>query len=205
MYTGSTRCITLYAYDYRHMHRYRSIYTMNSYQQLIADQEAKLAKAEVLVDYLLDKFLPDTSWSFAWNTRVHALGVCKYRITEIQLSKQWTLATQWEEVDDTIRHEIAHAIAGYRAGHGLAWKQAAILTGAKPETTYSGSVTTRSANIAKYEMVDTTTGRVIKSYFRKPTAKVYAKMKYMYMTGRKEETKGKLVINPVCMIKELDL
>jgi predicted SprT family Zn-dependent metalloprotease len=183
--------------------------TLNAYQKLLANREAKLARAEALAEELLAQHLPHMcglgKWTFAWNTRVRALGVCKYGDEEIQLSKEWTLATPWEEVSDTIRHEIAHAIAGYRANHGPEWQEAAILVGAKPEATYKGGIRTRDVHVAKYEMIDTTTGNVVKSYYRKPTAKTYQKLTGMYISGRRVETEGKLVINPVDLIKELNL
>ena len=40
------------------------------------------------------------------------------------------------EVTDCILHEIAHALAGHKAGHGWAWKQVCIRIGAKPERCY---------------------------------------------------------------------
>jgi predicted SprT family Zn-dependent metalloprotease len=183
----------------------------NAYRDMLAMQARKLAKAEALAEELLAQHLPHMcglgKWTFSWNTRVRALGVCKYNIEEIQLSKQWTLATPWEEVDDTIRHEIAHAIAGYRAAHGEEWKRAAVLVGARPEATYKGGIRTRDVHPAKYEMLDTSTTppTVVKSYYRKPTAKVYRQVSGMYMRGRRAETEGKLVINPVDLIKELGL
>ena len=181
---------------------------MNAYLDMIAKQDSILARAEEHAENLIVAHIGIDSarrWRFVWNTRVRALGTCNYRKREIALSKQWTLATPWEEIDDTLRREIAHAIAGYKAGHGPVWKKAALRVGASPETTYSGPVSTRDVHVAKYEMIDTTTGKVVKSYYRKPTAKTYKQVERMYMKGRREETQGKLVINPVDLIKELDL
>lgn len=176
----------------------------NAYLAMLATREKKLADASSLATYLIDTYL-DPSWSFAWNNRVRALGICSYSKKQIGLSKAWALATPWDEVDDTLRHEVAHAIAGYAANHGPEWKEAAVLVGARPEATYTGPVKTRDVHVAKYEMVDTTTGKVVKSYYRKPTARTYRQVKGMYMLGRRVETEGKLVINPVDLIKELDL
>lgn len=179
--------------------------SLSAYQQTVAKQEAKLERAELLAFQLIDTHLPNTCWQFAWHDRIRALGTCNYRKQEIALSKRWTLATPWEEVEDTIRHEIAHALAGGKAGHGKLWQEKAVLVGAKPQTLYDGPVRTRDVAPAKYEMIDTTTGRVIKSYYRKPSTKMLRSMPYRYIEGRKEETSGKLVIKPVCQLKELNL
>jgi predicted SprT family Zn-dependent metalloprotease len=37
-----------------------------------------------------------------------------------------------DEIRDVILHEIAHALAGHKAGHGPVWKAAARKVGAKP-------------------------------------------------------------------------
>ena len=46
-----------------------------------------------------------------------------------------------DKVKDTILHEIAHAIAGYSAGHGQKWKDVCIQIGAKPERCYDSKTT----------------------------------------------------------------
>jgi hypothetical protein len=38
----------------------------------------------------------------------------------------------YEEIRDTLLHEIAHAIAGHKAGHGAEWKAVCRRIGAKP-------------------------------------------------------------------------
>jgi predicted SprT family Zn-dependent metalloprotease len=40
------------------------------------------------------------------------------------------------EVRDTLLHEIAHALAGPLAGHGLAWRELALKVGATPKRCY---------------------------------------------------------------------
>lgn len=43
--------------------------------------------------------------------------------------------TNEEQLEDTILHEVAHAIAGSRAGHGPAWKSVCREIGANPNRT----------------------------------------------------------------------
>lgn len=45
-----------------------------------------------------------------------------------------------EKVEDTIRHEIAHALCEPRQGHGPQWKEMCKRTGAKPERCYDDEV-----------------------------------------------------------------
>lgn len=153
-----------------------------------------IKEAELLARTLVNKHL-SSDWQFVWNERISALGVCRYKPKHICLSKKWTLALGVEEVTDTILHEIAHAIAGSNAGHGPAWKAACRTIGAKPERLASGlQVETSDIAIPTHKLVDTTTGKVIKDYYRTPNAKMQKSIAEYYIKGRKEETKGKLVI-----------
>ena len=72
-------------------------------------------------------------WSFSWNNRKAALGVCDYRHRQIELSRPLTAAVTSQNIFiNTILHEIAHALAGPFADHGPRWKQWAIAVGARP-------------------------------------------------------------------------
>ncbi|MCA1800425.1 MAG: SprT-like domain-containing protein [Actinobacteria bacterium] len=80
---------------------------------------------------------------FAMNRRKSALGVCKFlrprygmpTVVGIELSQYWTPHLSDAEVKDTILHEIAHALAGFNAGHGYKWKAEARRIGANPTRT----------------------------------------------------------------------
>lgn len=67
-----------------------------------------------------------------------ALGRCFFKYGKpirIDLSAHWISHLDEPEIRDTILHEIAHAIAGHKAGHGADWKRAAIAVGANPSRT----------------------------------------------------------------------
>lgn len=72
-----------------------------------------------------------------WRVRVGSaktnLGSCRYRDKTIMLSHPLAALNPLAELEDTIRHEIAHAIAGPGAGHGPEWKRVAVEVGARPE------------------------------------------------------------------------
>lgn len=94
-----------------------------------------------------------------------ALGQCAYRRvgrdttpTKIRLSKHWMGHLPESQVRDTILHEIAHAIAGFDAGHGPAWKSVCRRIGANPNRTADlpqDVVMTLQQNIANYKAVCT--------------------------------------------------
>jgi len=97
-----------------------------------------LLDAQQLATGLLKEHgLAQRGWIFQWDNAKRRFGVCKYRSRVIGLSKPLTEANDYVEVVDTILHEIAHAIAGYAAGHGPEWKKVCIRIGAKPERCYT--------------------------------------------------------------------
>ncbi len=96
----------------------------------------KLAAIEVMARDLITRHAPD-GWTFRWNNARVTAGVCKYGPRVIELSRP--LALLWDadhDVRDTILHEIAHAIAGCKAGHGQQWRAACRQVGAKPQRCY---------------------------------------------------------------------
>ncbi len=73
-------------------------------------------------------------WSFRFNAARKKLGVCHYREKLILLSREHAADGTPVQVTDTILHEIAHALAGPRAGHGPVWKEIARRLGATPKS-----------------------------------------------------------------------
>ena len=109
-----------------------------------------LADAEKLARELMAEFGLTPGWLFQFDNgkrrfgsclhstggwrSIQLLGTAKGRIT---LSRELTLLNDRTEVEDTIRHEIAHALAGHKAGHGPEWKAVCLHTGAKPVRCYT--------------------------------------------------------------------
>lgn len=63
------------------------------------------------------------------------LGQCRYIEKDLAVSK-WLLVELPEEVEETIRHEAAHAACGPGYQHGLKWKMMAKNLGAIPRACY---------------------------------------------------------------------
>jgi hypothetical protein len=82
-------------------------------------------------------------WEFRFNKTLQAAGSCRFPYEDvpgrIELSVYFVDIDPADEVEETIRHEIAHAIAGpVFPPHGEAWVKACGITGAKPERTRKG-------------------------------------------------------------------
>jgi predicted SprT family Zn-dependent metalloprotease len=87
---------------------------------------AKLAN-ELLTQHGLE------DWSFAFNRRKRAMGLCYCQHKRIELSIHFTIANDEAMVRDTLLHEIAHALAGHAAGHGPKWRRICRRIGATPD------------------------------------------------------------------------
>lgn len=85
-------------------------------------------------------------WVFKFDVRAtRRFGQCrvvKRRFDSLVLSRTLSLSAPLtrlnaeKEVEDTILHEVAHALAGLDADHGPAWKACASRLGARPEACY---------------------------------------------------------------------
>ena len=89
-------------------------------------QKLVLAAAKELTDHNL------VGWTFTFGDSKRRLGACKYRVKRIEIAEYYAANSPEEHVMDTLRHEIAHALAGPGAAHGPAWQTIAVRLGAKP-------------------------------------------------------------------------
>ena len=132
-----------------------------------------LVTAKQLAIQLMDKHgLLDKGWSFEFDTAKRRFGVCRYRTKRIGLSQPLTEANDVAQVQDTILHEIAHAIAGYAAGHGPEWKKVCVQIGAKPQRCYTAEDTNIIAG--KYRAVCGGCGQVHNRHKRPPRGRRFA-------------------------------
>lgn len=110
-----------------------------------------IAEAEELARKLMAEWLHPV-WKFGWSRSQTKIGECILDLVTprylIRLSRPFTLVNPREVVEETIRHEIAHALTyrdralrGDRASHGPEWQANAIRVGARPEA-YAGEEVT---------------------------------------------------------------
>jgi predicted SprT family Zn-dependent metalloprotease len=99
-------------------------------------------EAQRLAKDLMDEFgLIRKGWTFRFDNAKLRFGVCRHAKKEISISRPLTQLNERADVEDVIRHEIAHAITDPAAGHGWRWVGACHTTGARPEQFYdSGKV-----------------------------------------------------------------
>ena len=72
-------------------------------------------------------------WTWGFDNAKRRAGACNYSRKRITIARGYALVAKNAEIEDTILHEIAHAIAGHAAGHGPAWKAVARSIGCSAE------------------------------------------------------------------------
>lgn len=140
---------------------------------------AELARAEKITKLSL------AGWTLTFNRRKRSLGVCKYASKVIELSAVHAEARTLEDITNTIRHELAHALCPFE-GHSEVWRQVFLRLGG------DGERYKRSDGVVPPTWVIVLEGKIVKSLFRKPTADYSSR----YIPGRREETLGKLQAMP---------
>lgn len=72
-------------------------------------------------------------WQFGFNDRKRTLGICWCNRKTIELGAYYATHNPEPEIKDTILHEIAHGLVGWRYGHGPVWRVKAREVGATPK------------------------------------------------------------------------
>ncbi|MET0297384.1 MAG: SprT-like domain-containing protein [Microbacterium sp.] len=80
----------------------------------------------------------DPSWSFAFDNAKRRAGLCDYTRKRISVSRYLAARYDDDENHQTLLHEVAHALAGPAAGHGVVWKRIARDLGYVGGTTHHG-------------------------------------------------------------------
>lgn len=152
------------------------------------DRAAALAWGE------LRRFAPLADWSFGWNRRLRAHGLCRYDQRRIELSAPLTRREPDESfILNTIRHEIAHALAGPGAGHGPHWRAWAERVGCSHIASSRPCSPEAERVPARYVLLAQIDGReqVVKHYHRHPGRVFLASLPQRFLRGR-PETRGTL-------------
>lgn len=87
----------------------------------------------------------DSSWSFGFDNAKRRAGLCDYTRKRISVSRYLAVRHDDDDNHQTLLHEVAHALAGVKAGHGPAWKKIAREIGYVGGTTHHGETATELA------------------------------------------------------------
>ena len=82
----------------------------------------------------------DPGWTFAFDNAKTRAGLCNYTDKRISVSKYLAARYEDDEIHQVLLHEVAHAIAGTRAGHGPKWKAVAKELGYEGKRLHDGEI-----------------------------------------------------------------
>lgn len=100
---------------------------------------ADLARVRTWADALIRLHL-DPSWTFAFDHARTRAGLCNYTKKRISVSRHIALLSEDDDIHQVLLHEVAHAIAGQKAGHGPKWRAVAAELGYVGGRTHDGPV-----------------------------------------------------------------
>jgi len=101
-----------------------------------------LIKAETLANELMKQHnLIASGWRFSFDNAKRRFGACNYDLKKITLSHHLVKLNDESQVRNTILHEIAHALVGFKHGHNAVWRAKAIEIGCDGNRCYSSEVT----------------------------------------------------------------
>ncbi len=100
---------------------------------------AELVRVRKWADALIALHL-DPSWSFGFDTAKTRAGLCNYTKKRITVSRYLASRYEDDEIHQVLLHEVAHAIAGTRAGHGPRWKKVAQELGYEGKRLHDGAI-----------------------------------------------------------------
>lgn len=106
---------------------------------------ADLEQVQKWANALILLHLDATSWSFGFDNAKTRAGLCNFTDGHISVSKYLAARYEDDEIHQVLLHEIAHALAGPRAGHGTAWKRTADELGYDGKRTHDGSASNELA------------------------------------------------------------
>jgi SprT protein len=80
----------------------------------------------------------DAAWSFDFDNAKRRAGLCNYTDKRITVSRYLASRYEDDEIHQILLHEVAHAVAGSRAGHGPQWRTVAADLGYEGSRLHSG-------------------------------------------------------------------
>lgn len=107
-------------------------------------RNAKILANETLIEYGL------TDWQIKIDGAVTRCGYCEHSKRRIGLSRHYVELNNEASVKNTILHEVAHALVGYRHGHNVVWQMKARAIGCSATRLASPDVVMPEGKITLY-------------------------------------------------------
>ena len=105
---------------------------------------AELDRVRTWAHALIELHL-DASWSFGFDNAKTRAGLCNYTHKRISVSRYLAARYEDDEIHQVLLHEVAHAMAGTRAGHGPRWKAVAAGLGYEGNRLHGGAIASELA------------------------------------------------------------
>jgi predicted SprT family Zn-dependent metalloprotease len=91
-------------------------------------------------DALIALHLDPTVWTFGFDNAKTRAGLCSFASHRITVSRHLASRYEDDEIHQILLHEVAHALAGPRVGHGPRWKAIARELGYDGKRTHDGAI-----------------------------------------------------------------
>jgi predicted SprT family Zn-dependent metalloprotease len=106
---------------------------------------AELDRVRRWADALIRLHLDPAVWTFGFDTAKTRAGLCDYGRRRITVSRYLAAKFGDDEIHQVLLHEVAHALAGPKAGHGPRWKATARELGYEGSRLHSGEIASELA------------------------------------------------------------
>lgn len=101
---------------------------------------AELDRVRRWANALIALYLDPAVWSFDFDNAKTRAGLCNYTTKRITVSRYLAVRYGDDEIHQILLHEVAHALAGSRAGHGPRWRAIAVELGYEGERLHGGPI-----------------------------------------------------------------
>jgi predicted SprT family Zn-dependent metalloprotease len=98
-----------------------------------------LERVQKWANALIRLHLDPKVWTFGFDNAKTRAGLCNFTHKRISVSRYIATSAEDDDIHQVLLHEIAHALAGPRAGHGPVWKRTAADIGYIGTRLYSGA------------------------------------------------------------------
>jgi predicted SprT family Zn-dependent metalloprotease len=100
---------------------------------------ADLERVRIWANALIALHL-ESGWTFGFDNAKTRAGLCNYTAKRITVSKYLAARYDDDEIHQVLLHEVAHAVAGTKAGHGAQWRSTAKELGYEGKRLHDGAI-----------------------------------------------------------------